>query len=70
MTMAEAHHLLRTDPSFVYAKRFDFSIDALLDRYPDGCPPHVIAGALLMTEEDVENMHAKIVAKLREYMGV
>lgn len=61
---------LDQDPDFVYLKRFDYSLKKVMLRYPDGCPTRVIAQALLMTEEDVELMHKRIIAKLQELMGV
>lgn len=70
MTIAEAQELLKTDKDFVYAKRFGNSLKALLERYPDGCPLHIIAGAMIMTEDEVETMYAQTIAKLRVSMGV
>jgi len=70
MTTAEVQKMLQEDESYVYMKRFDFSIEKLEARYPDGCPDHVIAQALMITEDDVERMYQSIVAKLRTAMGV
>jgi hypothetical protein len=39
-------------------------------RYPEGCPTRVIAQALLMTEEDVDILHNKIITRLQSLMGV
>jgi len=38
----------------------------LMTRYPDGAPDNVIAGALGMTEEQVENRYQEIVKILRK----
>jgi hypothetical protein len=70
MTTAEVQKMLQEDETYVYMKRFDFSIEKLEARYPDGCPDHVIAQALMITEEDVEIMYQMIVAKLRSAMRV
>lgn len=70
MTSEDAKILLVTDPNFVYSKRFGYLIDNMINRYPDGCPVHVIANALLLTEDDVETMYRQIVQKLRALMGI
>jgi hypothetical protein len=70
VTTVEVQSLLQTDPQFVYVKRFDYNLTKLLGRYPDGCPDHVIAGALMITEDDVEKLYASIVVKIRLLMGV
>ncbi len=66
MTTEEALRRINEDPDFVLLKRFDYSIVKLLARYPDGVPnDKIIAQALLITEEDVENLYGTIVEKLR-----
>jgi len=58
------------DPDFVNLKRFDYSLAKLLERYPEGCPDRVIAHALLVSEEEVEELYDIAVERLRELMGV
>lgn len=70
MTLQEIQTMLQTNEDFVNAKRFDNSILLLEERYPDGAPAHVVAGALTMCEADVEAEYARIVLKLRDLMGV
>ena len=70
MTGSEARKRIRHDPNFVYLKRFDFSMEKLLDRYPEGVPNKLIAQALLITEEDVETIYNNIIEKLRKNMNV
>ena len=70
MTNSNIKILLENDPDFIALKRFEFSLDKLIDRYPDGCPSHVIAGALGITEEAVEVMYQDIIQKLRITMKV
>lgn len=70
MTPAEIQELLYTNEGFVNAKRFDNSIERLEERYPDGAPDHVVAAALLLTEEEVDVEYGRIVIKLRDLMGV
>jgi hypothetical protein len=62
--------MLHTNEDFVCAKRFGNSLARLEKRYPDGCPPHVIAGALDIPESQVEPEYEKVVIKLRGLMGV
>jgi hypothetical protein len=65
MTTEEARKKIETEPDFIYLKRFDYSLDRLIERYPDGAPNRVIAQALMMTEDDVEETFNSIIAKLR-----
>ena len=61
---------LENDPDYIALKRFDYSIKKLLQRYPEGCPDRIIANALLIPEEDVEDIYMSTVQKLRDIMGV
>jgi hypothetical protein len=70
VTSTEVKNRLERDPDFVYLKRFDYSLKKVMLRYPDGCPTRVIAQALLLTEEDVEIMHQRIISRLQDLMGV
>jgi hypothetical protein len=62
--------MITEDPSFIAIKRFGYDIAKLEERYPDGCPDHVIAAALLIKEEDVQTHYDAVVEKLRGLMGV
>lgn len=70
MTATETQKMLTDDPDFVSLKRFDFSLKKVMDRYPEGCPDHVIASALLVNEDDVPALYEQVVTKLRNLMGV
>lgn len=70
MTTLQAQTLLHEDENFVYSKRFDYSIEKLEERYPDGCPDRVIAAVLMITEDDVEEYYQRIVRSLQGHMGV
>ncbi len=70
MNSIQAKHLIENDEKFVYSKKFNYDLDVLLKRYPDGCPERVIASILLATEEEVEGWHQQLVQKLRVFMGV
>lgn len=58
------------DPDFVNLKKFDFSVEKVLDRYPDGAPVRLIAQGLMMTEAEVQAMLHQVVRKLRTALGV
>lgn len=70
VTAAEAEVLLSSEPDFVNLKRFGYSLRAALRRYPDGCPDHIIAQALMIDESCVTTLYDSIVAKLRGLIGV
>ena len=62
---------LHEDPEYVFSKRYSYSISALEERYPDGCPDNVIAAVLMLeSDEEVEVLYEQVVAHLRELMGV
>lgn len=70
MNVHDQKKRVNEDQDFVALKRFDYSLEALLERYPDGCPDRVIAQALLISEPEVEELYQETVLKLRSIMGV
>ena len=68
MSQEEINRRIEEDADFVALKRFDYSLDNVIRRYPDGTPSHVIARALCMTEEQVRATWVSIVQKLRNTM--
>lgn len=70
MTTAEALERLRTDSDFVYLPRFDFSLEKLMLRYPDGVPGKLIAQALMMTEDEVDSLFQDTLVSLRKALKV
>lgn len=62
--------MIEFDPEYVYLRRYDFSVTKLLERYPDGVPDHIIAQALLCTEDDVQRIYEGAVEKLRKHLKV
>ena len=65
MNTSDEKMKIQTDPNFIAIKRFDFSLEKVLERYPDGCPDRVVAQALGMGEEDVELLYNHIISKLQ-----
>jgi len=70
MTSHEAKHLINTDPDFVYMKRFEYSLKKLMERYPDGAPTKIIAQAMMMTEDEVEELYEAVIVKMRQALKV
>lgn len=70
MTPEEARKKLAEDPDFVNLKRFDFSLKSTLEKLPDGCTDRQIAQALMIPEDRVRSMYARIVEKIRGVLGV
>ena len=66
----EIKNRIENDPSFVLVKRFDYSIDKLVKRYPHSCPDHIAAQALDLDIEVLQERYIQIVGKLRLGMGV
>jgi hypothetical protein len=61
---------IHEEADYVFLKRYDFSLSRLVERYPDVTPDKVIAQALCIKEEHVEEEYERIVEKLRGLMGV
>lgn len=70
MKYEEAKKKIESEPDFIYNKRFEFSLEKCLERYPDGAPPRIVAQSLLMTEDEVEETTRHVVQKLRTLMKV
>ena len=72
MTEEEIMEKILNDPDFVNARRFSNSLTLLEARYKDedGCPDHVIASALGISEAQLETAYQGIVEKLRDIMDV
>lgn len=60
---------IREDPDYVFLKRFDYSLARTLERYPEGCPDRVIAHALMIAEDEIEEIYEQAVARLKILMG-
>jgi hypothetical protein len=66
----DVQKILEESPDFINIKRYGNSLAKLEVRYPGGCPDHIIAKALGLTEEQTETRYQQIVACLRSEMGV
>lgn len=70
MNSNEIRSRLESDPDFIASKRFDYSLDKLLERYPDGAPSKVIAQALMVTEEELLELETRIISKIRAELAI
>lgn len=70
MTEEDIKFKILTEPDFVNLKRFNYSIDTALEKHPDGLPDKMIAQALMISEEEVQECYASVIEKLRSLMGV
>lgn len=57
---------LVSDEDFINLKRFDFSIEEVERRYPDGVPDRLIAQGLNLSEAEYETRYQAIVNQLRQ----
>jgi len=62
--------LIESDENYIGLKRFDYNINKALERYPSGAPNHIISGALMIPEDQIDFVYNGIVEKLRILMGV
>lgn len=58
------------DEDYVHSKVHGYSLERMLDRYPEGCPDKVIARALMIPEDKVVELYEQIVEKLKKSMEV
>jgi hypothetical protein len=63
-------YLLHHDETFVNSKRFGYSIDAVVERYPDGAPDNVICQLLELDQQTLDALYLQIVGSLRGHMRV
>ena len=59
-----------TDPDWINCKRFNNSIELLVERYNGATPDHIAAEVLGLTEEEYDAIYIRIVEKLRKSMKV
>ena len=59
-----------TDENYIGMKKYDFSLEKLLQRFPDGCPDHIIANALKIKENEVEINYLRIINFIKEKLNV
>ena len=70
MSLDETKKRIEAEDDFIYSKRFDNSVQKLLERYPDGASTKLRSQVLLLTEEEVEDIFQKAILKIRKEMKV
>lgn len=68
LTKDDIVYLLHHDETFVNSKRFGYSIDAVVQRYPDGAPDNVICQLLDIDQHTLDALYRQVVASLRSMM--
>jgi hypothetical protein len=68
LTTNKALELINISPDFICLKRFNYSLNKLLLRYPDGVPDKLIAQALMIPEEYLPKVWEDIIKRLRGIM--
>lgn len=64
--MDETRKMIQQNPDYIALRRFNHSLTKLLKRYPDGCPNHVIAAALALTEDEMKVLYEGLIQKLKK----
>lgn len=62
--------LIETDPDFIAIKRYGYSLERLEKRFPEGCENRIIANALQITEEEVDDLYNKSILTIREKLKI
>ena len=68
--MQDVKQMMEQNPDYIAIKRYCNSLAALEKRYPDNIPSHIVALALNLTEEQVEEEYQKIISCIRANMGL
>lgn len=68
MILEDKKKRVLTDPNFVALQSCDFSLEKLVEKYPEGAPDKVIAAALMIEEREVEELYQAAVEKLQQLM--
>jgi hypothetical protein len=66
MTDDEIVRRLLSEEDFVFAPRYQNSLKALVEKYPDGVPDKIVAQALQIDVEEVPEAFARTVAKIKK----
>lgn len=59
---------VESEEDFCYCPRLGNSIENLIEKNPDGVDNERIAKVLLTTEEEVDNIFARAIAKIRQHL--
>jgi hypothetical protein len=57
---------LETDPDFILLKRYDYSLNKLLEKFPNGVPDEVAGSALGCSAEEIEEIYQGIVGRIKK----
>jgi hypothetical protein len=66
----EARERIANEPDFIFLKRFDYSLAKLIEKHPGGVSDRVVAAALMITEDDAQDIYENIILKLRDILKI
>lgn len=61
--------MVALDGTFIALRRYNYNVDELIEKYPDGVPEKIIEKALLKPIEDVKVELQNVIKKLATIMG-
>jgi len=70
ITPKELYLNLHNQPDWINCKRYSNSLEKLLTRHNGIVPDTIIAGVLMITEEQIEELYNAVVAKLKKSLKV
>lgn len=57
------------DPDFITLKRYSYSLEKLIARYPDGVPIALAAQALNLTVEEFKEKHSEAIKNIQNLLA-
>ena len=60
---------VETEENFVTVPRYNYSLDKMMNYNPDGYSREVIANALAITDEELEELYEEALRRLREMLN-
>ena len=68
--MTEKKHKIYNVKDYIDCPKAQNSISKLLEKYPDGVSDEIIAKALNISEEEVEEIYQSAIEKIKAKLGV
>ena len=59
---------ISSEDDYIYSKKFNNSLNDILQKYPDGVPNNLIAKVLKIKASQIDSMLNRIFTKLKEQM--
>lgn len=62
--------LIQTDSDYINVRRYKNSLKVVELRYPNGCPDHIVAACLNMSEEQINEKYLGIILLIKKELGI